>query len=67
MIGLTVVLTWGALGMADLTAFDRFTAVDLSVSWIYWALVVSGNLWLVRSALRLLVLVREAVLGGDRA
>ena len=64
VIGLTLVLTWGAFGMADLTAFDRFTALDLSVSWIYWALVVSGGLWLLRSAVGLTVLMRQALRDG---
>ena len=67
VFGLTLVLTWGALGMADLTAYDRFTALFLSVSWIYWALVVSGGLWLLRSAVGLTVLVRQALRDGPRA
>ena len=50
--GLTGLLLWGAWQMADLTAFDRFTALDLSVSWQYYALVFSGALWLMGSAAR---------------
>jgi TRAP-type C4-dicarboxylate transport system permease small subunit len=51
VFGLTCYLLWGAWGMVDLTADDRFTALDVSVSWIYVALLVAAALWLVRSAI----------------
>jgi TRAP-type C4-dicarboxylate transport system permease small subunit len=55
VFGLTCYLVWGAWGMVELTSEDRFTAVDLSVSWIYIALLVSATFWLVRSAKQLIV------------
>ena len=55
VFGLTCYLIWGAWGMVELTSEDRFTAVDLSVSWIYIALLVSATLWLARSAKQLIV------------
>jgi TRAP-type C4-dicarboxylate transport system permease small subunit len=48
-IGLTLYLVWGAWGMVDLTAQDRYIALDLSVSWLYFALFAAGLLWLARS------------------
>ncbi|WGF87948.1 TRAP transporter small permease [Marinivivus vitaminiproducens] len=35
------------LGLVDLTAYDRFTALGISVQYLYWALVVGGVLWIV--------------------
>jgi TRAP-type C4-dicarboxylate transport system permease small subunit len=35
--------------MVDLTAQDRYIALDLSVSWLYFALFAAGLLWLARS------------------
>lgn len=36
------------MDLVELTANDRYTALPLSVQWIYWALVVGCGLWLVR-------------------
>jgi gluconokinase len=51
VFALTATLVWGAWGMAELTQGDSYIALDLSVSWVYVALWVSGALWLVRTLL----------------
>jgi TRAP-type transport system small permease protein len=61
VFGLTGYLVWGAWGMVDLTADDRFTALDLSVSWIYIALLVAATLWSVRSAIHVVQHLSTAV------
>jgi TRAP-type C4-dicarboxylate transport system permease small subunit len=57
VMALTVVLVYGAWGMMDLTAFDTYTALGISIRWLYLALLVGGSLWLLRS---LATLAREA-------
>jgi TRAP-type C4-dicarboxylate transport system permease small subunit len=57
VMALTVVLVYGAWGMMDLTAFDTYTALGISIRWLYLALLVGGGLWLLRS---LATLVRHA-------
>ncbi len=54
---LTLLLVYGAWGMMDLTEFDTYTALGISVRWLYGALFVGGILWLLRS---LVALVRQA-------
>lgn len=44
-----VLLIYYGMDLVDLTANDRFTALPLSVQWIYWSLVVGSALWLVRT------------------
>ena len=46
---LTVYLMVGAWGMMDLTEFDRYIALGISVQFLYCALLVGGGLWLLRS------------------
>ena len=48
--GLTGYLIVGAWGMMDLTEFDTYIALGISVRWIYCALLVAGVLWLIRAA-----------------
>lgn len=45
-IGLLALLVRQALVLVELTAFDRFTALGLSVQYLYWAVVVGGGLWI---------------------
>lgn len=40
-----VLLVVKALVLVDLTAFDRFTALGVSVQYLYWAVVVGCSLW----------------------
>lgn len=47
---LTGYLIVGAWGMMDLTEFDTYIALGISVRWIYCALLVAGVLWLIRAA-----------------
>ena len=49
VISLTLVLLYGAWGMIDLTEFDTYTALGISIRWLYLALFVAGGLWLLRS------------------
>ena len=42
-------MVYYGMDLVELTANDRFTALPLSVQWIYWALVVGSALWLVRT------------------
>jgi TRAP-type transport system small permease protein len=46
---LLAVLVRYALGLVELTANDRFTALGVSVQYLYWAVVVGGALWIVTS------------------
>ena len=46
MLGMMV---YYGMDLVELTANDRFTALPLSVQWIYWSLVVGCALWLVRT------------------
>lgn len=45
-IGLLALLVRQALVLVELTAFDRFTALGVSVQYLYWAVVVGGSLWI---------------------
>jgi TRAP-type C4-dicarboxylate transport system permease small subunit len=49
VLALTLVLIYGAWGMIDLTEFDTYTALGISIRWLYLALLLSGGLWLLRS------------------
>lgn len=52
--GLTVLLLVGTWGMIDLTEFDMYIALGISVRWLYAALLVGGALWLVRAVVEIL-------------
>jgi len=45
-VGLLALLVRQALVLVELTAFDRFTALGVSVQYLYWAVVVGGSLWI---------------------
>lgn len=54
-VGLLGLLMWKGLGLIELTAYDRYTALDLSLQYLYWSLIVGGGFWIVTiviSALR---------------
>lgn len=44
LLGLLIV---HGLDLVDLTAYDRYTALPLSVQWLYWSMVVGSSLWLI--------------------
>jgi TRAP-type transport system small permease protein len=46
-IGLLALMVRQALVLVELTTFDRFTALGVSVQYLYWAVVVGGSLWIV--------------------
>lgn len=46
-VGLLALLVRQALVLVELTALDRFTALGVSVQYLYWAVVVGGSLWIV--------------------
>jgi TRAP-type C4-dicarboxylate transport system permease small subunit len=49
VFALILLLIYGAWGMMDLTQFDTYTALGISVRWMYLGLLVGCVLWLVRS------------------
>ena len=51
-VGLLALLVRQAFILIDLTAFDRFTALGVSVQYLYWAVVVGCSLWIVLSVAR---------------
>ena len=53
-VGVLVLLVWKGFGLIALTAFDRYTALDLSLQYLYWSLIVGGGLWIVTTVLALL-------------
>jgi TRAP-type C4-dicarboxylate transport system permease small subunit len=42
---LLLVLAWHGRALVELTAYDRYTALEVSVQWLYWAVVVGCGLW----------------------
>ena len=50
---LTLGLVYGAWGMMDLTQFDTYTALEISVRWLYLALFLGGGLWVMGSVARI--------------
>jgi TRAP-type transport system small permease protein len=53
-VAVLVLLVWKGFGLIALTAFDRYTALDLSLQYLYWSLIVGGGLWIVTTVLALL-------------
>ncbi len=45
-VGLLTLMVRQAFILIDLTAFDRFTALGVSVQYLYWAMVVGGGFWI---------------------
>ncbi|QPC42708.1 TRAP transporter small permease subunit [Kaustia mangrovi] len=50
-VGLIGLMIWKGLGLIRLTAYDRYTALDLSLQYLYWSLVVGGGLWIVTTVI----------------
>lgn len=46
-IGLLGLLVYYGLALVELTAQDRYTALGVSVQYLYWSLVTGGVLWMV--------------------
>jgi TRAP-type C4-dicarboxylate transport system permease small subunit len=57
--GLLGLLAWKGLGLIELTAHDRYTALGLSLQYLYAAIVVGAALWIV-------TILLDLVLGPDR-
>ncbi len=53
-VGMLALLVWKGFGLIALTAYDRYTALDLSLQYLYWSLIVGGGLWIVTTLLSLL-------------
>ena len=49
VIALTLLLIYGAWGMMDLTQYDTYMALGISLWWLYLGLFVGAGLWLLRS------------------
>lgn len=47
-LGLLALMIRGALRLADLTRFDMFTSIPVSMRWMFLAFVVGAALWMVR-------------------
>jgi TRAP-type transport system small permease protein len=45
-VGVLGLLAYQALALVELTAFDTFTALGVSVQYLYWAVVVGCCLWI---------------------
>lgn len=54
-IGLLGLLAWKGLGLIALTAYDRYTALGLSLQYLYAAVVIGTALWGVAILLDLLL------------
>lgn len=49
VLALILLLMHGAWGMMDLTQFDTYTALGISVRWLHGALFFASGLWVLRS------------------
>lgn len=61
VMGLTIILIQGALGMMDLRQFDTYIALGISVSWVYLSLCLAGFAWLLRSLATVIAQLRTLV------
>lgn len=59
-LALLAIMVRHAVGMVELTAYDRYTALGISVQYLYWAAIVGGCLWMV-------MIVAGLLLGQDEA
>jgi TRAP-type transport system small permease protein len=59
VLALVLLLMYGAWGMMDLTQFDTYTALGISVRWLHTALFVASGLWMLRSFVNLGTRFRE--------
>ncbi|WP_340109025.1 TRAP transporter small permease [Pikeienuella sp. HZG-20] len=48
-VGLLGFLAWRALDLIEITAYDRFTALGVSVQYLYWSVVVGCSFWILLS------------------
>ncbi len=65
-VGLLGLLIWKGFGLIALTAYDRYTALDLSLQYLYWSLIVGAGLWILTTLVGLLEQIEEAA-GAGRA
>lgn len=61
VMGLTLVLIYGAWGMMDLRQFDTYITLGISVRWLYLSLFLAAIAWLVRSVAIVLTQLRLLV------
>lgn len=59
VLALTLLLLYGAWGMMDLTQFDIYPALSISVSWLHTALFVGSILWTLRGLATIAARIRE--------
>lgn len=64
VIALTLLLAYGAWGMMDLTQYDTYMALGISLWWLYLSLFVSAGLWLLRSMATLARHLRALITGA---
>jgi TRAP-type transport system small permease protein len=64
-VAVLVLLVWKGFGLIALTAFDRYTALNLSLQYLYWSLIVGGGLWIVTTVLALLQSRNDKPGGGS--
>jgi TRAP-type transport system small permease protein len=53
-VGMLALLVWKGFGLIALTAYDRYTALDVSLQYLYLSVIVGGGLWIVTTLLSLL-------------
>ena len=58
VIAITGVLIYGAWGMMDLTEFDNYIALGISVRWLYLSMFLAAIVWLLRSGAIVIAQVR---------
>lgn len=46
-LSLLALMLFYGIDLLRLTAYDRFTALNLSVQWLYWALMAGGAIWMI--------------------
>ncbi|WP_439577142.1 TRAP transporter small permease [Elioraea sp.] len=57
-VALLALLAWKGLGLIELTAHDRYTALGVSLQYLYAAVVIGAALWIV-------TILLDLVLGPD--
>ena len=56
---LLLLITHG-MTLVELTAYDRYTALPVSVQWLYWSLIAGGSLWLLFMTVDLIRKLRDS-------
>jgi TRAP-type C4-dicarboxylate transport system permease small subunit len=59
VLALTLLLLYGAWGMMDLTQFDTYPALSISVRWLHTGLFVAAILWALRGIANIAARLRE--------